>query len=246
MWKIVFCLSWKVDKNELCRYGSGRSISDFVDFIKLVASEACDPVYGAEADKSYSNAKGFHTVTNSSPISSHDLSLGSESPSRPKSTPVSSNMSDYATRVCVVCGMNHRLFYCDEFKVIRPEARLYIAIKNKLCYNCLLPGLNSFDCHKSSVCSVPGCGRKHTKFIHVDNVSQTVNELVGNVTNSDNTAVQEVINVNVNNCDKVGSNVDTVVSDVYLPIVPVVIIGDCEVYAFLDTGSTSTFITSEI
>ena len=150
-------------------------------------------MYGAEATKSYSNAKGFHTVTNSSPISSHDLSLGSEFLS--KSTPVSSDMSDHAVRVCVVCGMNHRLFYCDEFKGMRPEARLDIAIKNKLCYNCLLPGHNSFDCHKSSVCSVPECGRKHTKFIHVDNVSQTVNELVGNVTNSDNTAVQEIINV---------------------------------------------------
>ena len=217
-------------------------ISDFVDFIKLVASEACDPVYGAEATKSCSNAKSFHTVTNSSPISSHDLSLGSEFPN--KSTPVSSNNSDYAARVCVVCGMNHGLFYCDQFKGMRPEARLDIAIKNKLCFNCLLSGHNSLDCRKNSVCSVPGCGRKHTKFIHVDNDSQTANVI--NCTSSGNAAVQDVTNGNVNNCAEVGNNVNAVFSHVYLPIVPVVINGDYEVYALLDTGSTSTFITHEL
>ena len=220
-------------------------ISDFVDFIKLVASEACDPVYGAEATKSYSNAKSFHTVTNSSPISSHDLSLGSESPI--KSTPVSSNNSDYTARVCVVCGMNHRLFYCDQFKGMRPEARLDIAIKNN--FNCLLSGHKSLDCRKNSVCSVPGCGRKHTKFIHVDNDSQTSNSQTANVINSTssaNAAVQDVTNGNVNNCAEVGNNVNAVFSQVYLPIVPVVINGDYEVYALLDTGSTSTFLTHEL
>ena len=41
-------------------------------------------------------------------------------------------------------------------------------------------------------------------------------------------------------------NVNRTCSSVYLPIVPVRINGQCEVYALLDTGSTNTFVTQRL
>ena len=69
---------------------------------------------------------------------------------------------------CVVCGKDHRLFYCEDFKSLMPKDRLKVVKKHRLCFNCLLAGHGSKNCRKTSVCSVSGCGKKHTKFIHVD------------------------------------------------------------------------------
>ena len=60
---------------------------------------------------------------------------------------------------------------------MRPDERFNVARQCKLCFNCLLPDHCSNACRKPSVCPVPGCGRKHTKFLHVyhDNVDQVTN-----------------------------------------------------------------------
>ena len=39
--------------------------------------------------------------------------------------------------------------------------------QKKLCFNCLLPNHQSTNCPLTSKCSVNGCGRRHTKFLHV-------------------------------------------------------------------------------
>ena len=73
---------------------------------------------------------------------------------------------------CVVCNGNHRLFYCHSFKSMQPRARFDIVRSNKLCFVCLLPGHFVTDCRKQITCSVPTCGKRHTKFIHLDNQSR--------------------------------------------------------------------------
>ena len=129
----------------------------FVEFMVEVASEACDPVYGGDSDKGSKNSCVNALVSETSTV---DRPYGK--------SPVPK---------CVVCGALHRLFYCDEFKQMSPTIRLDLVKKHRLCFNCLLPGHGAGKCHKPSVCSVPGCGRKHTKFIHVDpaNIRRTDN-----------------------------------------------------------------------
>ena len=41
-------------------------------------------------------------------------------------------------------------------------------VRNKgLCENCLYSNHNTQNCRNSSTCSIPGCGRKHSKFLHI-------------------------------------------------------------------------------
>ena len=253
----------------------------FVEFMVEVASEACDPVYGGDGDKgskiSCVNALVSETVTVDRPYGK---------------SPVPE---------CVVCGALHRLFYCDAFKQMSPTTRLDLVKKHRLCFNCLLPGHSAGKCHKPSVCSVAGCGRKHTKFIHVDpasfrttdNVRPPRDDRVTNyhpagfrttdnvrpprddrVTNYHPAGFRTTDNVRPPRDDRVTNyhpagfrttdnvrpprdrvtnypteyvaNVSSISTNVLMPIVPVLVNNGQEVFALLDTGSTSTFITERL
>ena len=77
----------------------------------------------------------------------------------------------------VLCAPNRIGCTTVTLSSVRPDKSFNVARQCKLCYNCLLPGHCSNACRKPSVCSVPGCGRKHTKFRHVyhDDVDQVTN-----------------------------------------------------------------------
>ena len=210
------------------------AFDEFVAFVQNVASEACDPVYGAVPAKSHVGVRGESYTTVANNVSA---APNSSSGPRQNSVRMPEHSRGSSDRPCVVCAQPHRVFDCDTFKRMRPDERFNIARQRKLCYNCLLPGHCSNACRKLSVCSVPGCGRKHTRFLHVDydNVDQ--------VTNAENHS-------NDNDGSQLGvasnMNVNRTCSSVYLPIVPVWINGQCEVYALLDTGSTNTFVTQRL
>ena len=67
---------------------------------------------------------------------------------------------------CVLCGELHRLWHCSIFRKMNPRERLQNVIRFNLCHNCLLPTHETINCDKRSVCSVQGCGKKHTMYIH--------------------------------------------------------------------------------
>ena len=101
----------------------------------------------------------------------HDTcdNVSGEAVARPQTT--ASHGASNATRptpLCAACLRPHRLFFCDVFKRMPPQARRDLVVANRLCFNCLLPGHHAGICKKPSICSVPGCGQKHTKFIHID------------------------------------------------------------------------------
>ena len=136
-------------------------------------------------------------------------------------------------RPCIVFQRSHGLFLCDGFKSKDGRARFNIAKQHGLCFNRMVPGHYAHKCRKPSVCSVPGCSRKHTKFLHTDvltdaMVSETNQPGTGGVTNG---SVQS----------------STVSGNVYLPIVPVKVNHESHVtYALLDSGSISAFISQRL
>ena len=87
------------------------------------------------------------------------------------STPHTIHKTNYARgeQICKLCPENtrHRLWNCRKFLDMRPYDRLLYVIDHALCHNCLLPTHETAFCGKKSVCSVPGCGLKHSKYIHV-------------------------------------------------------------------------------
>ena len=135
---------------------------------------------------------------------------------------------------CVVCNGNHNLFYCDSFKSMQPRARFDIVRNNKLCFVCLLPGHFVKDCRKQMTCSVPNCGKRHTKFIHLDNQSR-----------ADVRPTTYANTGNEGSASSASANADD--SNVYLPFVTVKVNGSPETfYALLDSGSTNTFVSQHV
>ncbi|XP_076036814.1 uncharacterized protein LOC143022477 [Oratosquilla oratoria] len=191
------------------------SLSQFAEFINVMADEACDPVYGLQSTGKGQNVKSTSCNVAASE-SKYPVKLGR------------------AGSTCVVCGEGHRLFYCEEFKGMKPECRLEVVKRHKLCFNCLLGGHGASKCFKQSICSVPGCGLKHTKFIHVPAKDSQGNG--GVVENSECQESSVVMNGYVNDAR----------SKIYLPNLPVVVDNKLKVTALLDSGSDTTFVTERV
>ena len=197
---------------------------EFVKFITKEARDANDPVYGNDISKT------VKTTVNNVVVGKPNVKFSE--PHSPNVATVTSNVkvsesqgSKVSATPCVVCkGDNHRLFYCEKFKSLSPPERLQIVRDNKLCFNCLWAGHGSATCRKQSVCSVPGCGRKHTKFIHVEAPSDDKPQVGARLVENGSISAR---------------------SRVYLPIVEIKV-NDEIVHALLDTGSTNTFVVESL
>jgi hypothetical protein len=185
------------------------SFKKLVAFIEEEASDACDPVYG----QTMTTRKSSEESKPKGPVVSYSTTTGSSKPFK-------------QVKACLLCGENHRLFYCQTFKEMRPRKRLEFVNDRRLCHNCLLDNHATSNCRKPSVCSVEGCGAKHTKFIHVE----------------PNSVSHEVTSNRVETEDLS----DEFFDDVMIPVVPVVANDNCRVLAILDPASTTSFCTQEL
>ena len=193
------------------------SFKNLVNFVNRESEEASDPVYG-----STSNVRGAQDTRPPSDVRPRTTTSFSSS--------VRTNGRSRYLPDCVLCGEKHKLLYCDSFKKLQPVQRLKVVKDHHLCENCLLSNHVTADCRSPYVCTVPGCGRKHSKFIHGDIVPESgVFD-----SQSSNSGVRVVSNV---------ANVDT---DVFVPVVSVKVNNKCSKLAILDTGSTSTFCTRRL
>ncbi|KAL4103482.1 hypothetical protein QTP88_018858 [Uroleucon formosanum] len=64
---------------------------------------------------------------------------------------------------CPLCGAAHRVFNCNEFTKMTVSDRKEVALRLKLCYNCLNYGHQVKDC-KFSAC--PICNKRHNSKLH--------------------------------------------------------------------------------
>ena len=207
--------------------GSYPSFDDFVGFIRDKAAESLDPIYGTDAMKpksGRSNDRGF----NGSLQGANGRNSGGKS---------------YPS--CVVCKSSHSLFYCDQFKSMKPTDRLAVVRQNKLCFLCLQSGHGSLNCGKTYRCSVPGCGKRHTKFVHTDNQPSRGKQQNDSDTNGSNGALGS--NNGTNGSDANVGHTNATSGNVYLPILPVRINDDPRVfYCLLDSGSTNTLVDQSL
>lgn len=182
---------------------------EFVSFVKEIAIVSCDPVYGQQQQAT--TAKHVSRPEHKNRTAYNHLASANSTLNRSRGE-------------CMVCSRPHRLFHCEQFKQLPVKERISVVQKNNLCPNCLLGNHPVEKCFKKSVCSVPGCGKKHTKFIHDDDVP------LGNI-----------IHVN-NNSANVMSNE----SSVLMPIIPIYVNDSIQTYALLDTGSSRSFCTKNL
>ena len=97
-----------------------------------------------------------------------------------------------------------------------------------MCEICLLQNHGTSQCRSSYTCSVPGCGKKHSKFLHISGSFK-----------EDNSSCLSVSNANVQL--PMSTN-----SDVYMPVASVKVNGCYDTTALLDSAYTHTFCSQEL
>ena len=149
------------------------------------------------------------------------------------------------TMPCPMCSSDHDLFGCDQFKQMKPNDRFQFVRERRLCDNCLRPGHMAYRCRRNTVCTVPGCGLKHTKFVHRMSSEDADRQ-------HDRQHDRQQPDASMNSytdatCNLTGAgNVLPI-----LPVVPVrVMTSDGKLtittYALLDSGSTNTFCSKRL
>ena len=204
--------------------------TEFVNFVRDLAREELDPMWGSDSDSDDENkrtenksATGFVTDVKQSVFSlkpTHnsqptDRRADSNAPSGFFNSPI----------ICPICNQNHYLVSCPEFRKMNPSSRLQLAKTKGLCFLCLVPGHTASTCKKSEFkCKV--CNMAHSKWLHIDPNPRSNEPTTG--TNSAPTISNSNIQVD---------------PTVVLPMIKLTINRTVEVLALLDNGSTSTFIS---
>ena len=121
----------------------------------------------------------------------------------------------------------------EAFRALKVPDQLKFVREKHLCFNCLKPGHAAKDCRYPQTCTVYGCGRKNSKFLHYETRNTNVKEVA---------PVDEAKNF---------SGTESTPMKVALPILPVVVQSQATqrsftTYALLDSGSTSTFCSQEL
>ncbi|XP_041457552.1 uncharacterized protein LOC121409709 [Lytechinus variegatus] len=211
--------------------GRQPTIQDAVDFITDAADELNDPVFGAllTGGKKSGSTDKVRTMSGRGQVG------------------VFTTSANLSTQNCIMCNASHDLFGCQEFKNMNPDDRFDFAFKNRLCFNCLLPGHISSRCNINRTCSVRGCDQRHTKFLHTGR--RMTSPQRPTLLSASDASTQTDSDVSSHaSCGAMGAGA----SRIALPIVPVTVSvpgevgGTIETFALLDSGSTNSFCLKEI
>ena len=166
-----------------------------------------------------------------------------------------STHSEPTTLKCPKCNSNHWLSRCDKFKGQSLEDRQKFVREKKLCNNCLLTGHFVRACPKKSFCKVEGCTNKHSTFLHPKHNQPPRINKPGDSKDESETSKSpasdgDQASTGTNGYVKSKSSVPgTSVTGLAIVPVYVKVKGDSrtvETYAFLDSGSNTTFCTDAL
>ena len=204
----------EIKKNE-ARY---PCFNEFVNFMKTIANNASDPVYGMSHEQI-----------------SHVKSNVIQADSRGGQSAVSS-----AQRACLLCAGDHVLASCPDFLAVDVSARYEMAKSCRVCFKCLRPGHVVRRCLSGVLCGVPGCSRSHHHLLHWsrEGASSGQNPAASG-RRDENQSAGEANPVRSAACNGARG------AAVCLPVVPVMVNGICT-NALLDCGSTHTLVAKDL
>ena len=128
---------------------------------------------------------------------------------------------------CPLADGTHKIWSCPSFKNMIVNDRYVAVRRERLCYECLGKGHAIKDC-KVKVCGINGCTKNHNRLLHSENRMDEGSHAVN------------VSAATINQSNQVTS---------FLQIVPVSVQSGgnrLNTYAFLDSGSTVSFIDQSI
>ena len=128
---------------------------------------------------------------------------------------------------CLLADCTHKIWNCPLFRNMSVNDRNAAVRKQRLCYRCLGKGHAIKDC-KVNACGINGCTKNHNRLLHSENQMDEGNHAVN------------VSAATINKSNEVTS---------FLQIVPVSLQSGgsrLNTYAFLDSGSTVSFIDQSV
>ena len=217
------------------------TIEDVTEFVTAKARAATHPIFGKVTNESRGKPEETKGKRQYGPRATGFGTQGEEQ-----------KVSKHACP----CNANHWLSRCDKFRKLSLEERKRYVKDNKLCLSCLTGGHFVRSCTKKSFCKVDGCTGKHSTFLHPkstrddeesNNKKDPPNKLTkdeereGNTTAANNGYVKSQTVSNQPKCTSVTG----------LAIVPVKVKAmgkskTVETYAFLDSGSNTSFCTESL
>lgn len=221
------------------------TIEDLAEFVEKRARAATHPIFGNISDPKSSNHNPGKTRFGTKPhkaFASQANEVTSSNDAMSSNGHSVVNLASLGSKpACPMCKNLHWLSQCDKFKEKSVDDRRSFVRANSLCDNCLVSGHYARSCEKKSFCKVADCKLKHSTFLHPKPQSRVT------VTEIETQAQNGCVNVNAGNLIGAGTSVP-LRSTVSMAIVPVKVrakgLGELiETYAFLDSGSNTTFCT---
>ena len=228
------------------------TLADVIRLVTDAAQQVSDPVFGKALVPKETSARNdsrklqdSKQKTKGSHVAQVVSSSNPASVVRPPKLATSATSYDIPKEPCVKCGGLHYITQCKDFKALRVKDRLSFIQSKRLCVNCFKPGHLGRDCTRPFVCTVDGCGQKHSKFLHLPSKPTKDFEAT-------NQRVAAVPQSSAQCSASVSSNfVAESKEKVALPIVAVRVKGKgldnyTDTYALIDPGGTSGYCSEEL
>ena len=226
--------------------GSSMSFSELVQFVKGESDLANDPVFSPDAlrreRRSHETTKEYKGKTRN----------------KADSFATSTGQEQYQATKCPLCEKTHALDKCHEFKKKKLEDRREFIESKGLCFGCLKSGHLSISCQSRLACEE--CGKPHPTLLHSSlppkrpqrrikpknsdkKVEKSAEVATGNPPNAPG---NESTKTKESTCGSTTSIDAETTTSMIVPLLvhhkdrPSV---EVSVYALLDDGSDSTFVT---
>ncbi|XP_078371484.1 uncharacterized protein LOC144655144 [Oculina patagonica] len=231
------------------------SFSDLAEFVKNEARVNDNPVFG----KIVEDAKPKQSSRSSRPPKKPDekkKSFGAQV-SGDKNPPAGAQMSDVQTPstgvsplgsapstvdvLCSYCNSGHALDTCDALRRLPYQDRIQFLVSKHLCFGCLSADHTARACPEKKTCTVANCGKKHLTILHTNTASRNRPTDTPSTGTSPTEESARVRNAMINlPRSKIG-----------MAVVPVKVWSKSSrtqamTYAFLDSGSSSSFCTESL
>ena len=234
--------------------GREITIGDLSNFVTSKARAATHAVFGDLQSHPPSSAGGVKSKQKPAPRNASSFATQTGS----KRVGADVNRQQLQNdRKCPLCGLKYWLSQCSAFKEKSLSDRLSFVRSKGLCDNCLVPGHTANSCPKPRFCRVTGCTGNHSSFLHPRSVGQIVSPSATNLTSTKvklqtQDGPPEVLNGYVKGRSEEASNSQSKISVVTgLAVVPVKVEvpgrdGTVQTYAFLDSGSNTSFCSEDL
>ena len=225
------------------------NLRDIAEFIETRARVTNHPIFG----KISNDNKRVDLPSGKRQSHHHVRNYATQGEQRPPRSPETTNKG--RTIRCPSCNANHWLSQCDKFKRMTVDERYKFVRTKKLCINCLTPDHFVRDCPKKSFCRIEGCPAKHSTFLHLkDPNNREQRQRNEEPAKNESSEKQDTDNAESNNgyVTAMSSGANTSKGSITgLAVVPVKVKAKgrdktIETYAFLDTGSNTTFCTERL